>query len=59
MERFQGLQNEASRRNNENRMKQEKSGDPDQYIDNPEKWMEHYNERLKFNRALEKAKKKQ
>ena len=58
LERVQGLQNEAARRYNENRMKQEKSGHPDQYIDNPEKWREHNNERLKFNRALEKAKQK-
>ena len=58
LERVQGLQNEAARRYNKEKKEREGKNESPKDALNPEKWRKNDKEKLKFNRALDKAKKK-
>ena len=56
LERVQGLQNEAARRYNKEKQNREGKNESPKDALNPDNWRKNNNERLKFNRALDKAK---
>ena len=58
LERVQGLQNEAARRYNKEKKEREGKNESPEDALNPEKWRKNDKEKLKFNRALDKAKNK-